>query len=336
MSDAEPQESEPSGGDDATKVAIACQGGGSHTAFTAGVLKRLLREWDDDRYELVGVSGTSGGAICATAAWYGLVTGERGDAVDTLDAIWDDIAATDPLDRWTNDVAVWTSRIEAGGFPLPEVSPYLLPVAAWARDELQATVEQHIDFEAIRALCADPDRPELVIGTVNVNAGEFETFRNEDVTATAILASAAVPDLFEAVEIHGHYHWDGLFSQNPPVHDLMSVPSDRKPEELWVVQVNPQERDGEPTSLEEIADRRNELAGNISLNQELRFVETVNEWVAAGHLPRDQYGHTEVRRLELDGDYHCSTKLDRDPAFVDELMAKGDATAREFLEGLRA
>jgi len=50
-----------------TKVAIACQGGGSHTAFTAGVLKELLREWDDE-YELVGISGTSGGAFNALAA----------------------------------------------------------------------------------------------------------------------------------------------------------------------------------------------------------------------------------------------------------------------------
>jgi NTE family protein len=38
------------------RTAIACQGGGSHTAFTAGALKRLLR---DDRYEVVALSDTS-------------------------------------------------------------------------------------------------------------------------------------------------------------------------------------------------------------------------------------------------------------------------------------
>jgi NTE family protein len=61
---------------ESTKVAIACQGGGSHTAFTAGVLKGLLREWDEG-YELVGISGTSGGAFNALAAWYGLVTADE-------------------------------------------------------------------------------------------------------------------------------------------------------------------------------------------------------------------------------------------------------------------
>ena len=35
-----------------------------------------------------------------------------------------------------------------------------------------------------------------------------------------ILASAAVPTLFRAVHLGGHLYWDGLFAQNPPVHDL--------------------------------------------------------------------------------------------------------------------
>jgi NTE family protein len=48
-----------------TRVAIACQGGGSHTAFTAGVLKRLLGAEELAGFEVVGLSGTSGGAVCA-------------------------------------------------------------------------------------------------------------------------------------------------------------------------------------------------------------------------------------------------------------------------------
>ena len=53
------------------RVAIACQGGGSHTAFTAGVLGRLIRARDLEGYEVVGLSGTSGGAVCALLAWHG-------------------------------------------------------------------------------------------------------------------------------------------------------------------------------------------------------------------------------------------------------------------------
>ncbi|MEF8779200.1 MAG: patatin-like phospholipase family protein [Haloferacaceae archaeon] len=313
-----------------TPVAIACQGGGSHTAFTAGVLKRLLREWGD-RYELVGISGTSGGAFNALAAWYGLVTADEDRAIELLDALWEDLTADAATDRLLNDWVVGLSRIESSGVPFPRVSPYLTPGSRLGQRRIERILERHIDFEAIPDLCGR-EEPELVVGTVDVNAGVFETFTNEGVTPKAILASSAVPNLFPAVEIHGHYHWDGLFSQNPPIDDLLTVDADRKPEELWVIQINPQEREGEPTTLEEIADRRNELSGNISLNQELRVVERVNEWIEEGYLPEEKFTRTTVRRISMGRAYHCSTKVDRSPAFVRELMELGERRANEFLK----
>ena len=93
-----------------TKVAIACQGGGSHTAFTAGVLKGLLHGWDDE-YELVGISGTSGGAFNALVTWYGLVTADAAEAIDLLDALWDDLKADGLADRVANGWVVGLSRI---------------------------------------------------------------------------------------------------------------------------------------------------------------------------------------------------------------------------------
>jgi NTE family protein len=47
-----------------TKIAIACQGGGSQTAFTAGALKALCEARVADEFEIVSMSGTSGG-LCA-------------------------------------------------------------------------------------------------------------------------------------------------------------------------------------------------------------------------------------------------------------------------------
>jgi len=311
-----------------TKVAIACQGGGSHTAFTAGVLKELLRGWDEE-YELVGISGTSGGAFNALATWYGLVTDGEERAIELLDALWDDLAADRLTDRITNDWVVGLSRIEASGLPVPQVSPYLTPGSRLGKERIRQVLERHIDFGEVPDLC-DRDVPELVVGTVDINAGVFETFTNEEVTPDAVLASAAVPTLFEAVEIHGHFHWDGLFSQNPPIDDLMTVDAARKPDELWVIQINPQEREGEPTSLEEIADRRNELSGNISLNQELRVIERVNEWLDEGHLPESDFSRTEIHRISMGRTYHCSTKVDRSPSFLGELMGLGEQRAAEF------
>jgi len=316
---------------EATRIAIACQGGGSHTAFTAGVLKGLLREWNDD-YDLVGISGTSGGAFNALVTWYGLVTSGRDRAIELLDALWDDLAADGVADRLTNDWLVGLSRVESSGVPVPQVSPYLGPGSRLGKARMGRVLDRHVDFEEVPDLC-DRDAPELVVGTVNINAGVFETFANEEVTPEAVLASAAVPNLFEAVEIDGHYHWDGLFSQNPPIDDLMTVDAGRKPEELWVIQINPQEREGEPTSLEEIADRRNELSGNISLNQELRVIERVNQWIDDGHLPEGEFTRTEIRRIAMGRAYHCSTKVDRTPAFIGELMELGETRAAEFDTG---
>jgi NTE family protein len=315
--------------DDPTRVAIACQGGGSHTAFTAGVLCTLLDNWNDD-YDLVGISGTSGGAFNALAVWYGLLTDGPVTAADLVTSIWDDIAATSPSDRTTNAWLTGLNRLESAGYPLPHVTPYQIPGPEVGKERIRTILERYIDFEAVPDLCTAA-APELVVGTVNVNEGYFETFTNEDVTVEAVLASAAVPTLFEAVEIHGHLHWDGLFSQNPPISDLMHVPPERKPEELWIIQINPQQFEGEPKTADAIADRRNQLSGNLSLNQELRFIERVNDWVEEGTLPADEFTHTEIRRIQLGKQLGCATKVDRRPRFITELQDLGRERARAFL-----
>jgi NTE family protein len=112
----------------------------------------------------------------------------------------------------------------------------------------------------------------------------------------------------------------------------MGVDPDRKPDELWVIQINPQEFEGEPDTIDVIADRRNELSGNLSLNQELRFIERVNDWVADGTLPAGQFVHTEVYRIGTGTRFPSSTKVDRDPAFLEELRRLGRERAHEFLD----
>ncbi len=315
---------------DRTNVAIACQGGGSHTAFTAGVLEELFRNWPEE-YKLVGLSGTSGGAFNALAAWYGLMSEDKQTAAALVTSIWDDLAAESPTERWTNEWLQQINRLQSSGAPIPQFSPYQIPGPELGKERIREILEAHVDFEAIPGYCRKQS-PELVVGTVNVNAGVFETFTNEEVTVDAVLASAAIPNMFEAVEINGHLHWDGLFSQNPPVGDLMSQPPEKKPDELWIVQINPQELASEPTTLDEIADRRNELSGNISLNQELGFIEQVNEWVEAGKLPADEFSTTSIERIQMGKNYHCSTKLDRDRAFLEELIELGNQQAGEFLD----
>ena len=317
-----------------TNVAVACQGGGSHTAFTAGALRELLPPLDaSPDHRLVGLSGTSGGALSALAAWYGLRRDGPDLAGELLRRAWMDLSAGTPVDWWANEVAVTSARLTNGGAAVPEVSPYCTPAALWGQRRIRAVLEDVVSFEELAALAEGTNVPELFVGTVDVNAGEFETFEAGAVTPDVMLASMAIPELFHAVRMDGHAHWDGLFSQNPPIRELMTVPPERKPDELWVLQINPQRRESVPTALTDIADRRNELSGNLSLNQELRFVEQVNRWLDAGYLPEDRFSHTTVHRVGLGRSFGLSSKLDRSPRFVRQLLELGEMRASEFLDG---
>ena len=115
-----------------TRIAIACQGGGSHTAFTAGVLQRLLDGPEIDEYDVVGLSGTSGGAVCALLAWTALREGDRHRARPLLDAFWADNSASTPLDVAANAWLMWAATLQSTGW-LPQVSPYDLPVDGLGR-----------------------------------------------------------------------------------------------------------------------------------------------------------------------------------------------------------
>ena len=123
-------------------------------------------------------------------------------------------------------------------------------------------------------------------------------------------------------------YWDGLFSQNPPIHDL----TDYNINELWVIQINPTACAKVPTETHEILDRRNELAGNISMEQELKLIEMINRLIAPGKLNDPKYHPIHVARIDLDRDLGYTTKLDRRPAFLNELMEYGKAKARWFLK----
>lgn len=320
-------------GETRTKVAIACQGGGSHTAFTAGALQHLIEHQPPD-HEYIAFSGTSGGAICALMAWYGLHTGGTRRAVELLESVWASIAARSTGDRLLNSLAVSGSRFISWGGWLPQYSPYDPPFAAQSRRaqaELRRTLTDHVDFQRIdRQMTAE--NPRLIVGTVDINTGTFEAFEDEVITADTVLASAAIPTLFQAVTISGHAYWDGLFSQNPPIREFLENPDDvtEKPDEIWVIQINPQTQTDEPTSLEAIADRRNELSGNLSLNQELNFIEQVNKWVKKDMLS-DEYKPVTTDRIMLQRKLDTASKLNRDSQFIDQLMQAGRKEAEQFL-----
>lgn len=321
------------------RVAIACQGGGSHTAFTAGVLKRLLRRGALDGHRVVGLSGTSGGAVCALLAWRALLDGgERSGelAARLLDGFWRDNSATDPVERLANLWSLASSGLE-NFVATPAVSPYDNYLAAFGAREFRRMLERRVDFGAVRVQ-PEGEEPALLVGAVDVISGEFRAFnsRRDRITPDTILASAAIPTIFRSVPIEGGLYWDGLFSQNPPVREL----TDLGPDEIWVVQINPRRYDHEPRTLAEIADRRNELSGNLSLHQELYFIEKIDRMLREGYLaPGEKYRQITVRVLELSRSRFSrflgtASKLNRDPDFIAALMEHGESRAEEFLDAL--
>ena len=87
-------------------IVIACQGGGSHTAFTGGVLQTLLSALDRSRYRIAGLSGTSGGALCAAIAWFGLLQDDPKHGAQLLESFWQEISARQPMDAFSNTFLV--------------------------------------------------------------------------------------------------------------------------------------------------------------------------------------------------------------------------------------
>lgn len=318
------------------KVGIACQGGGTHTAFTAGVLKKILKEYPElkkSKYQIIAFSGSSGGAICALLAWYGLLQDSEKKSIELLDSFWEKIMAKNPWDSGINYLVTISTRMRSSGFPVPEISPYLYP--PYGQERLKQTLEQLVDFNKIPELLKKTPHLSLFVGSVEVCTGDFRIFKNADITSQVMLASAAVPPLFPAVRIGNRLYWDGLLSHNPPiecfVHDLDA--DECKVDEIWIIQINPQRRSEEPKTVSDILDRRNELVANLSLNQEIRSIEAFNRWLKEGHFSTDRYKHVEIKKIELDRALDYYSKLDRSPSFVRDLMKYGEEKARIFWEG---
>ena len=307
---------------DVPKVAIACQGGGSHAAFAAGVLLGLLAPGTRERLELVALSGTSGGAICAALAWAGMAESGPDAARSRLERFWRDLEVDDPVDAVLNFWSVWMARLPVTA----EVSPYAYePIA---ESTLRALLQGHLGLEGL-GLDARRRAPKLFVGATDVQSGDRVIFDGERLTVDQLVASAAVPPLYRAVRTKQGLFWDGLFSTNPPVREFTDLaPS---PDEIWVVQINPQRREQEPRSVRDIVDRRNELSGNLSLGQELYFIDRINKLLKEHDSLRARYKHIDVHIVELDaGGLDYPSKLDRRRELIEELLGNGRRRAAEF------
>jgi NTE family protein len=345
-----------------TRIAIACQGGGSQCAFVAGALKRLFAEKVDERFRIVGLSGTSGGALTAAVAWQAQLARAQGDRTpieDRIGAFWNDLSAQTPLELVLDAAGVQLVRlVEQGVLPSLASSPSSLGfrfcsqlLSGWiGRPEftdLRALIEKHLSFATLASLIR-PDSPTLLVGACDVLEGSFKTFSSAlgEIHVESLLASAAIPNLFPAVRVDGHAYWDGIFSSNPPVADLLRyklMGQSPLPEEVWIIQVNRSRHELIPERPGDIFDRRNHLGGNLSLLHELRLIELLNTLIQENLLTdgvRARFGLDMTQTItlrfirmsqQLEESLDYPSKLSRQPAHINGLMADGEAQAAAFL-----
>jgi NTE family protein len=396
------------------KIAIACQGGGTHAAFTWGVLTQILEtklKWDAEAgvgqsFDVTAISGTSAGALCALATWYGLAPntadpecGTTEKAIERLNFLWKTFAARTPVEI-SHDAAVGALLdLKEKGTPFPESSPYQIygDLGITALSMLGAR-QQYLSFPALlESVCprfehidwpklAKADR-RVLAGAIEVYSGNFEVFDSDktleekglrpphkqhdqyDITRwrmrraislEGVAASGTLPEVLQAQRIpdkdfpsctpgktirRDAYYWDGLYSQNPPVRQLLDRSAkDEKPDEIWVVRINPQEidRQRELTSLEDIRDRENDLAGNLSLNQELDHILTMNHWLAESGGAHPVFGSrktVEVRTIKMRREtawgLRLASKFHRSQEHMKRLHDEGREVAEQWLSQWR-
>ena len=312
-------------------VNIALQGGGSHGAFTWGVLDRLL---EDGRLDIGAISGTSAGAMNAVAFADGWVRGGAEGARAKLHEFWREVGLKgrfSPVQRMPWDVlwGSWSIEDTPGYLWYEGWSRLMSPYAAnpFNINPLVEVLESTIDFERVRA-CGDL---KLFISATNVETGQLRVFETGELDARVVMASACLPQIFQAVEIDGDYFWDGGYGGNPALFPFFYA---SQTEDVLLVQINPVLREGVPRSAREIQNRIDEITFNAGLLREFRAIAFVKELIASGRLEHGIYRDIRMHRIDADEafkDLSASSKVNAEWAFLEYLRDLGRTAAEDWL-----
>ena len=290
----------------ARRISLALQGGGAHGAFTWGVLDRLLQ---DERIVIEAISGTSAGAMNAAALAAGYAAGGREGARQALDRFWistSEYAIFSPiqrtlierlLGRWNLDRSpsyLWFNLLGR------VYSPY--QTNPLDHHPLREILSRQIDIDAVRAC----EALRVFVTATNVRTGRPRVFDRDDISLDALLASACLPHLYQAVEIDGEPYWDGGYMGNPAIWPLIYRCTTT---DVVIVQINPVVREGIPRTSLEIDDRMNEIAFNSSLMHEMRAIEFVQRLLEEGALTEQVAARYKNMRIHVIGDQETSARL---------------------------
>ena len=310
-------------------VDLALQGGGSHGAFTWGVLDRLIEEpW----LRIEAISGTSAGAMNAALVADGWTQGGAEGARAALQTYWRRVsqaAAFSPLQRSPFDrlMGRWTLDTSPAYVAMDLMTRVLSPydLNPFGLNPLRTILGEIIDFDRLaRAPIL------LFITATNVRTGRGRIFRNAEITADVLLASACLPTMFQAIEIDGEPYWDGGYAGNPTLTPLVR---ESDAHDTILVQINPRERPEPPRTANEILNRLNEISFNSPLMKELRMIALLRQVADPGHGEGARWAGMRTHSIWTDklADFGASSKLNAEWSFVGMLKEEGRRCADAFL-----
>ena len=286
---------------------------------------------EDGRIEIEGLSGTSAGSMNAVVYAYGKLKGNDG-AREALHDFWK--AISDAGQKFAMPKMPWDMGKEnpVQGMMksmMSVFSPYQLNPLNY--NPLREVLEQQVDFAELEK----SQGTKLFLCATNVRTGKVKIFNTPEVTADVVLASACLPEVFQAVEIDGEHYWDGGYMGNPVLYPLFYHTVSR---DVVILHINPIERPGPPTTSADIANRLNEITFNSSLIKELRAVYFVQKLLDDGWIKdefRDKFKYVLIHSVRADNamsDLSAASKMSSDWKFLTMLRDRGRALATEWLE----
>ncbi|TBO31262.1 patatin-like phospholipase family protein [Aquabacterium lacunae] len=333
------------------RVNLALQGGGSHGAFTWGVLDRLL---DDDGVDIGALSGTSAGALNGAVLLSGHALSLRkapGDmakarrnAQRALASFWKDVSRHGPLfSPMTLDLSDGRLKPQFNFDQLPVYQWMTLFTRAFSPYEfnplnlnpLRDVVRRHVVVDALHEVCCR-DGIQLFVTATSARTGQPRVFTGAELSIDALMASACLPFIFQAVNIDGEDYWDGGYTGNPALFPLIYDTDD---EDIVLVKINPLSRSETPTRSMEIIERLSEITFNTSLIGEMRAIAFVKRLLKEDRLPSGRYKDLRLHMVADDdglAPFNASSKTNTDANFLKALHKLGHAAASRWLAAHRA
>lgn len=315
------------------RIKLALQGGGSHGAFTWGVLDRLL---EHGGFEVEAIVGASAGAMNAVVTTYGIATAGAEGGRERLSAFWQGASALSrssmlqpsPFDKMLSKGNMTYSPLWRMHDTLSKVlSPY--ESNPTNMNPLRDLVAKTVDFERLRAASSGP---KLFVCATNVMNGRLRVFQGNEVSVEAVMASACLPLLFQAVEIDGQHYWDGGYCGNPPIFPLIYMGGGQ---DILIVQINPINITEVPKTVSAIIDHAATLSFNSSLMREMRAIKFVSDLIDQGDLDGTRHTRLFIHTIDAEAElasFDVSSKFNADPDFLRYLFNLGRTKTDAFIE----